>query len=223
MSRRDAREATTIVFGAAPRARLMPPEVALRRKEAGRRRGLVVVMILVLTLVAGGIMAAFWYAGQAEARLASERQVTDELLATQLQYIEVIQVRSQLDSIKGVRDRLGATEVLWRDVVTPYLTVLGDQEILEAATITGVDPNGPALGLADPLRNPRVASIILTVATVELPTPHQWVRSWMLLETYSDASIDSILWEDGWYLSTVTINLNVSALSERIEESEVGQ
>ncbi|UYN83284.1 MAG: hypothetical protein KIT89_11370 [Microcella sp.] len=201
----------------------MPPEVALRRKETGRRRGLIAVMVLVVSLVAGGVAAAFWYAGQAEARLAAERQVTDELLTTQLQYAEVIQVRSQLDSIKGVRDRLGATEVLWRDVVTQYLAVLNAEEILEAASITGIDPNGPALGLADPLRSPRAATIIMTVATVDLPTPHQWLRSWKLLDTFADASIDSILEEDGWYLSTVTINLDSTALSGRTSESEVEQ
>ena len=77
MSGRDAREQSTVVFGAVPRAHLMPPEVALRRKESARRRGLVAIVALVVVLVVGAVAASFWYAAQAEARLAAERQVTE--------------------------------------------------------------------------------------------------------------------------------------------------
>lgn len=220
MSRRDSRDATTIAFGAVPRAHLMPPEVALRRKESGRRRGLLVLVVLVVLLVVAAVAASFWYSAQAESRLAAERQVTDELLATQLQYSEVTQVRGQLESIKGVSGRLGATEVLWRETVTPYLAVLSDDEVIEAISIMGADPNGPPLGLADPLRYPRVATITLTVVTTELPEPHRWVRAWERIDTFADASIDSILAENNAYVTTVTINLAPAALSNRSIDTE---
>ena len=222
MSGRDAREQSTVVFGAVPRAHLMPPEVALRRKESARRRGLVAIVALVVVLVVGAVAASFWYAAQAEARLAAERQVTEQLLATQLEYSEVTQVRAQLERIRGVSERLGATEVLWRDVVTPYLNALTDDELVDAITITGTDPNGPALGLADPLRYPRVATITLSVLTAEVPEPHRWVRGWEQLETFADTSIDSILEDGGGYLSTVTINLDQAALSGRWTAGEDG-
>lgn len=215
MSGRDAREQSTVVFGAVPRAHLMPPEVALRRKETARRRGLVVAVVLVVLLVAGGVAASFWYAGQAEARLAAERQVTDQLLATQLEYSEVTQVRAQLERISGVSERLGSTEVLWREVVTPYLEELADEEEVDAISVTGTDPNGPALGLADPLRFPRIATITLSVLTDDVPEPYRWLRSWERLDTFADASIDTILDDDGPYLTTVTINLDQDALSGR--------
>lgn len=222
MSGRDAREQPTVVFGAVPRAHLMPPEVALRRKESARRRGLVAIVALAVLLVAGGVAASFWYAAQAESRLAAERQVTEQLLATQLEYSEVTQVRSQLERIRGVSERLGATEVLWRDVVTPYLNALTDEELVDAITITGTDPNGPALGLADPLRFPRIATITMSVLTEDVPEPYRWVRSWEQLETFADASIDTILEDDGPYLTTVTINLDQAALSGRWLDGEDG-
>jgi hypothetical protein len=200
----------------------MPPEVALRRKESARRRGLIAIVALVVLLVAGGVAASFWYAAQAEARLAAERQVTEQLLATQLEYSEVTQVRSQLERIRGVSERLGETEVLWRDVVTPYLNALTDDELVDAITVTGADPNGPALRLADPLRAPRIATITLSVLTDEVPEPHRWVRSWEQLDTFADASIDTILEDDGPYLTTVTINLDQAALSGRWVDGEDG-
>jgi hypothetical protein len=220
MSRRDGREIGALVYGAVPRAHLMPPEVAMQKKERGRRRGLVTAVIGVVVLTVAGTVGSFFVAASAEARLADERRTTEQLLATQLEFTEVTLVRGQLGSIAEVRGQLATVEVLWEETLAPYLAVLSASEQVKSLTFLSDAPAEPALGLTGPLRSPRVATVRLIVVTAEVPTPYVWYRAWEQLETYADASIDSItLLQDG-YETTVTINLNDVALSQRFADEE---
>ena len=54
MSRQQSRDASSaLVYGAIPRAQLMPPEVALRRRESSRRRGLIALVVATFVFLAG--------------------------------------------------------------------------------------------------------------------------------------------------------------------------
>lgn len=221
MSRRDGRETGALVYGGVPRAHLMPPEVALQKKERGRRRGLVTAVIAVIALTVAGIVGSTFIATASEAQLAAERKTTEDLLATQLQFAEVTQVRGQLQSITDVRAQLAAVEVLWRESVTPYLSVLSAAEQVESLGFRSDAPAEPALGVTGPLRAPRTATIRLVITTVEVPTPYTWFRSWEKIDTFADASIDSITSQQDGYETAVTINLNDLALAQRFGATEV--
>ncbi len=221
MSRRESRETGALIYGAVPRAHLMPPEVALQRKEIGRRRGLITAVIAVLVLTIAGIVGSYLVAAAAEAQLAEERRTTEQLLATQLEYTEVTLVLGQLQSIADVRGRLAAVEVLWRDSLQPYLSVLTEDELVDSLAFSSDSPAEPPLGVTGPLRSPRVATVTMVVVTTDPPTPYDWYREWELIETFADASIDSITLLQNGYETTVTINLNELALSSRFAEEEV--
>jgi len=220
MSRRDQRDQGALVYGGIPRAHLMPPEVALRRKESARRRGLIALAGAVVAVTVVGVVGSFLYAGAAEQRLADERRTTEQLLATQLEYAEVTQVRSQLQSVTDVRAQLAEVEVLWREQLTPYLAVLTPTEIVESLTFEGNSPAEPVIGVTGPLRQPRVATVTMVILTTEPPAPQRWYRAWEQLETFADASIDSVTLLQSGYETTVTINLSDLALSQRFGTDE---
>lgn len=220
MSRRGVRESGALVYGMVPRAHLMPPAVAIQRKERGRRRSLISLTIVVLAATVAGVVGSSLFAADAEARLAQERRTTEQLLATQLEFTEVTLVRGQTQSITDVRNQLATLEVLWRDTVNPYLGVLGDDEVVETLTFSSNAPARPPIGTTGPLREPRVATISMVVVTTELPAPQVWFRQWQLIDTYADASIDSITLQQQGYKTTITINLNDLALSQRFAEEE---
>lgn len=221
MSRRDGRETGALVYGGVPRAHLMPPEVALQKKERGRRRGLVTAVIAVIALTVAGIVGSTFIATASEAQLAAERRTTEELLATQLQFAEVTQVRGQLQSITDVRAQLGSVEVMWRESLTPYLAVLSADELVDTLTFQSDAPAQPALGVTGPLRVPRTATIRIVISTSEVPTPQTWYRAWEKIETFADASIDSVTFQESGYKTAVTINLNSLALAQRFGADEV--
>ena len=220
MSRRDQRDQGALVYGGIPRANLMPPEVALRRKESARRRGLIVLAGAVVAVTVAGVVGSYLYAGAAEQRLADERRTTEQLLATQLEYVEVTQIRSQLQSVIDVRRQLAGVEVLWREQLAPYLAVLSATEIVDSLTFESNSPAEPLIGVTGPLRQPRVATVTMIILTVEPPAPQRWYRAWERLETFADASIDSVTLLQSGYETTVTINLNDVALSQRFGTEE---
>lgn len=220
MSRRDQRDQGALIYGGIPRANLMPPEVALRRKDLARRRGLLVVAGAVVAATVAGVVASFLYAGAAEQRLADERRVTEQLLATQLEYSEVVIIRSQLGAITDVRAQLSGVEVLWAESFAPYLAVFSAAEVVDSLDFFSNAPAEPLIGVEGPLRSERVASATIVVRTATLPNPQLWLRAWEDIDTYADASIDSItLLQDG-YDTTVTINLNDTALAQRFATEE---
>ncbi|MBA4248298.1 MAG: hypothetical protein C0444_08400 [Microbacterium sp.] len=221
MSRRDGRETGALVYGGVPRAHLMPPEVAMQKKERGRRRGLVTAVIAVIALTVAGIVGSTFIATASEAQLAAERRITEELLVTQLEFAEVTQVRGQLQSITDVRAQLGTVEVLWRESLTPYLAVLSADELVDTLTFQSDAPAQPALGVTGPLRAPRTATIRIVISTAEVPTPQTWYRAWEKIETFADASIDSVTFQESGYKTAVTINLNDLALAQRFGVDEV--
>lgn len=215
MSKRQKADSGALVYGAAPRAHLMPPEVSLRRRESSRRRSLVALLAVVVVATIGGIVAASLVAADADRRLQAERAVTEQLLTGQLEYAEVTTIRADLEAIASLRTQLGATEVLWAEVLGPYLDVVGDETQVSTLTVTSNVPGSPALGVTGPLRETRVAFISLTIITAEVPSPWTWIRAWERLETYADASIDRVAVSSEGYETAVTINLNAEAISLR--------
>ena len=123
-------------------------------------------------------------------------------------------------SAAEMREALAGVEVLWRDELQPYLAALDSNEIVEAIATEGNRPFEPPLTQEGPLRSARSATVLLTVATNDLPDPSRWLREWQQLEGFADASIDSIALdgEDG-YLTIVTLNLSSAVLTEQ-EASE---
>lgn len=215
MSRRDRADGGALVYGGVPRARLMPPEVAIQRKESARRRSLIVLTALVAAVTVAGVVGAFLTAAAAEQRLAEERRITDQLLAQQLEFSEVTQVRADLQIIADLRTQLGAVDVIWLEALSPYLAALGPTETVAALTVIGDAPAQPQLGVTGPLRQPRVGTITATIATPTVPAPWVWFRAWEDVPTFADASIDRITLNDNGYETVVTINLTSEALSQR--------
>jgi len=186
----------------------------MRRRESSRRRGLLALVVLVLAVVVGGIVASFWFAAAAQQRLEAERAVTQQLLAEQLEYLEVLGVQERLDAVVAQREALAGVEVLWQEELRPFLAVLDSAEVVEALTAEGNAPFEPLLTQEGPLRSARSATVLLTVATTQLPDPSRWLRAWEQIEGYADASIDSIAvdGEEG-YLTIVTLNLSSAVLT----------
>lgn len=213
MSKQSARVAQALTFGAVPRANLLPPEVGMRKKERGRRRGLIVLVSLVLVATVGGVVGSYWLAGQAEQRLADERLVTQDLLNQQLEFGEVLGIQARLNSVDEQRALLESVEVRWQQVVSPYLSIVGGSGIVDSLTLTNNDPFLPPLALADPLRSPRSATVLISVLSPALPDAARWLRAFESIDSYADASIDTVVLDVGeGYLTTVTVNLNDEAL-----------
>jgi hypothetical protein len=221
MSRSSSREAPVLVYGAIPRAQLMPPEVAQRKHERNRRRGLITLVMVVLLAVVGGIIGSFLFAAQAEQSLAAERAVTQDLLNQQLEFSELLEIQARLSGIETQRTLLDSVEVPWRSAMSSYLTVLAADGVIDGVTLLSNDPYGEPLVLAGPLRSPRSATAQVTVLTAGLPNAAAWLRAFETFPAFADASFDtSLLEQEEGYLTIITLNLSSEALAVPPVEEE---
>jgi len=199
----------------------MPPEVEWQRREAVRRRGLLSLVVVVVVIVAGGISASFWYSSQATGQLEVAQAETERLLADQLDYSEVVQLRSTLRSTEQTRAELAGVEVLWEEILLPYRNILEADGRITVLQLVGNVPGVEPLTPSGPLREPLSARVTITIQTVAVPPADDWVRQLSAITTLADVSVDSITSaDDTGYTSTLTINLNDAALSERFATEE---
>ncbi|MGX5682073.1 hypothetical protein [Schumannella luteola] len=221
---RAAKPLPGLVFGGEPRANLLPPEV-LERSKARRARGyLVLAVVLVLAATGGGYVAASLYALRAQSALEAAQTRTTELLQEKASYAEVISATNAISLITQTREQASSTEVIWGDFVADELLAAIPGTVLFVNTIIASAPmpwEAP-LATAGPLREPRVGTFQLRYATPTAPDALAIYRSFESIEWVSDISIDLIEKIDDpvGYATTITINLNADALSQRWSESD---
>ncbi len=221
MSAKSARDAEAVVYGGVPRVDLMPPEVEQNRRDGRTRRALGALVLSVALIVVAGVAAAAWWSSQAQTRLTDAQNETLRIQQERLQFAEVTQVQARLETIQRQREELAATEILWQETLDPYLAIVGADGSVEGITALGVAPGVEPLGVSGPLRSTRVASVGFTVLTPGVPDSAGWLRSMSGVDTFADASVDSITGDgENGYTTTITLNINEDAYSERFVPDE---
>ena len=111
---------------------------------------------------------------------------------------------------------LGAsTEVLWSDLISAVRGSLPDGVLIESATMKARAPWEPEFTPAGPLRQPRVATLTFVISSPTILDATAIVRSLVNVPGFADATPDSVTEADGIYSTTVTLNVNKKALSNR--------
>lgn len=214
MSRRSASE--ELVLGGVPRVDLLPPVVKARQRGKVLRRALGIGVVASIVLVSVGIGLASWQADRSHAQLASAQQHTTELLAEQTKYIEVRQVQNNVDLSVAAREVGASTEVDWKAYLQDVRDVLPANVAINTVDITSASP----LILFDqptaPLQAARIATILLTMTSPDLPTVPEWLEKLKELPGYADGSPGSIRRSDtGDYQVDLTLHINEGAYSNR--------
>ena len=222
MSARAAAKPTPgLVLGGEPRANLLPPEVAERSKAKRTRGALVFVVIAALIVTGAGYGLATLRELQAQAALASSQARTLALLEERAELSETIAVINVERVVTETRLQATASEVIWADFLDRVTGVLPPNGYLDWLA-QAPTPWESQLSVDGPLREPRVASITLKVAS---PTPFDSTalyRKIIELDGIADGSIDTVEQPPGelTYEVTYTINLSDDALSGRWVEDE---
>ena len=219
MSTRSSKT-SVLAVGAEPRANLLPPEVAQRKRARAARRGLVALVIGVLLLVAGGYAFASIQAIAAQAELATAQARTGELLAEQLEYSEVTSVSGQLAAATTARQVGTSTEVLWVDVYSDIRDRLPEGTSLSDFRVDGRAPWEPEFTPAGPLRQPRVATVTFTVTSAGPFGVQAFVDEIAEIDGFADATADVFTLADTVYRTTFTYSLGADALSGRFSDEE---
>lgn len=213
------RKPPALQLGAVPRADLLPPEIALEAKERSQRRGLVTGVIVFAVIVASAYAGATYLTLNADAELAASQQRTTDLLTEQSKYSEIRTLTGKVDQIKMDQQRGTSTEIDWKKYLLSVEAVLPAGATLRTAAITSSTPLSPLEVSTSPLESDRIAEIIFTATTKDVPDIVQLIDSLSELPGYTDAT-PSVETGTPGYALTVTMHVNSDALANRFGATE---
>ena len=108
--------------------------------------------------------------------------------------------------------------MLWADLIAAVRSSLPEGVLIQSATMKARAPWEPALEPAGPLRQPRVATVTIVITSPTILDATAIVRSLVNVPGFADATPDSVTEADGLYSTTVTLNVNEKALSNRFAD-----
>jgi hypothetical protein len=198
----------------------MPPEVAQRRRDRRLQGWAIVALIAVLGLVVTGSAFGAVSNTVAQAGLLNAQAETQDLLAQQQEFGEVVKINTSIALAGQVRAATTAAEVLWLDVQQDVFAALPAGVTVTQLSASADAPWTTNLVPAGPLRSAKVATIGLTVTSATLPQLSAYVRALEALDITADATIDSTQNSNG-YSATITLNISEAALSKRFTDEYV--
>jgi hypothetical protein len=212
-----------LVLGSEPRVDLLPPEVHERVRLAKVRRVLAVFVVLALVLAIGGYGVASIYAGSAEASLAKSNSVTVQILQARQKYSAASRIADQVTAIQAAQKQAASTEVLWAALYKKISALLPADAHISGGDFKTPAPGDPPLALSGPLRLAHVASLTLRITGGSVPEAAAVLDRLSTLPGYADATLDSVTYTSGNYVSSFTIDLSDKALSGRFATSGATQ
>lgn len=206
---------TSLILGGEPRVFLLPPEAAAREKARSARRLSVLFLILVIVIVGAGYGYASLTNSNAQAALASSQAETASILNQRKEYAKASSVASLVTGVTAAKTLGASTEVLWAGLIDAVRATLPDGALIQSATMKARAPWEPEFTPAGPLRQPRVATLSLVITSPTILDATAIVRSLVDVPGFADATPDTVTESGGTYSTTVTLNVNEKALSNR--------
>ena len=217
MSRREV-GAAGLVVGGIPRIDLLPPEVRARLRSRTLRRGLGVLVVAVVLATGAGTALAVLNAAASAGALTAEQERSQQLLAQQLEFVEVTKLANAKAGIEQAQLVGASTEILWPAYIDAIRATLPPGAAIGTLTVTASSPITLVAQPALPLQLPRVATVQLTVDAADLATVSAWIAQLPALPGFADATLTSIERTEAGVKANVTINVTDAAFANRFVE-----
>lgn len=208
-----------LIFGAIPRADLLPGELKAEAKLAAQRRALGGLVILSVILVAGGYAYATITAVASAQRLVDSNTTTTSLLNQAKEYSEVTQLQAQVKTDKAAQIVGVSTEIDWQAYLELVQGSLPAGTSIRTVSATTVAAGAEAPAPGGPLLNPSIATLNFDATTATLPDVSAWIDSLSKLPGFADALATSITQQDGGYSVTIVMHITEEALANRFIEA----
>ena len=199
-----------------PRADLLPPEVKASRRNDAIARRLVLALVIVILVVAGGIGGSTYLAIEANAALTDAQNTTTSLAQQQLKYAGVRTVQSQIALTQAGQEVGASTEIDWSDFLAKARAATSGAGL----TLTGVILNSASPLAAYqqstvPLQGQRVATITLDAKGASLDQVSAWLAALAQLPAVADVAPGTVTLATSGYTASAAIHLNESAYDGR--------
>ncbi|MCU1543331.1 MAG: hypothetical protein JWM50_1196 [Microbacteriaceae bacterium] len=208
-----------LVLGGSPRVRLLPPEVADRKRAAAVRRSVIITVIGALVLCAGAYSFATWRALEAAIRFDDAQLQTSSLLKQQSEYTDARTLSDQLSAI-GDAQRVGTlTEIEWKAFYERVVSTLPAGMTLDSFTLQSGTPVASLVEESEVGVTIPAAETSFISLTRDLESAQTWVVALKSLPEFGDALATAITRDDdGVYSVSVAMRLTEAARTERFAQ-----
>lgn len=225
LERRKGSASKELVVAHFPQVNLLPNEILIARGLKVLKRLLalaVLVVVAVLILVIGWM---FLGEKNANSDLDAAKDHTEELRIEEAKYAEVPLVMNALTTAQSSRSLGMSTEVMWRSYLEAVSAVLPDGMSITQFTMSGATPTTAATAVTDPLQQPSIDILNLSVRSLTLPNTADMILALNSIPGFGDAWVSSAVvgqGEDGtvYYDVIASVQVRDSALANRFLPEE---
>ena len=175
------------------------------------------VVLLSVVVTAGGFAYASQVARQSDLALTDAQMRATAVLAEQSDYIEVLGVQGELDTVKAAQAIGTATEVDWQTYLQSVQATLPAGVVLTGYSMESATPLLDFTPATAPLHGERVANLSFTADAPDLPTLRAWLDALVTLDGFVDASLASaeLQVDEGVIEASVIMHIDADAFSNR--------
>lgn len=200
-------------LGVAPRANLMPPELGENRRKRAVRRGLRVVLVLVVVIGVLGIAGARYLGSAVQSQLSAANAESASLSAQTSKFAGLKATEATIADIKAAQRVGGGQDIDWSDYLRNLQATLPAGVTLTQVSVKAADPTTPFAQSTVPLERPRIAELTFTADSATLPRINEWIDGLSSLRGFADATPGSVNLDGGTYSATVIMHINSKAYS----------
>jgi hypothetical protein len=212
-----------LVVGGQPRANLLPPEIVLKRRQLKTRRALRVGVFFVLVGTVAACVGVWAFSSVSTVALTAAQDQQASLVEQQLSYGEVKDVQSTIATIQAGQMVGDSTEINLKDYLAKLVRALPKDAVLTTVAIGTGTPMLSYPQASTPLQGLRLGTIELTTSSTVLPTTADWLRALEKLPGFVDVLPGSVTFEEGHYISKLTMHIDDGALSMRFDPEHMAE
>lgn len=210
----------TVAIATAPRANLLPPEVALGIKAKALRRLLLLLVVLALVIAGAGVAGSSVLAVTSAVSLAAANDRTASLLAQQAEFVEVRQVTGMIGKATAARQAGMATEINWKSYVDEIQGSLPAGTTITTFAAEASTPIAPYAAPSLPLEGERIGQLTFTGSSASLPDVQAWLVGLAGVTGFVDAAPGTVsLDEGGSYTVGIVMHFDDAVLTNRFAEA----
>jgi len=181
------------------------------------RGGIVALAILAVVGVVAATALTLIVAASVQSQLLAAQEETIQILQEQSEFIEVRTVSQEIETLKSAQITGTLTEIDMPELIRAIDATLPAGVLVSTYAIDSGSPIEEFPLPANPLEQPRIATLILTATVPNLDAIQQWVVSLKALTGFADVFVSSLTLnqEISTYEAIVTLNLNSELYRDR--------
>jgi len=181
------------------------------------RGGIVALAILAVVGVVVATALTLVVAASVQSQLLAAQEETIQILQEQSEFIEVRTVSQEIETLKSAQITGTLTEIDMPELIRAIDATLPAGVLVSTYAIDSGSPIEEFPLPANPLEQPRIATLILTATIPNLDAIQQWVVSLKALTGFADVFVSSVALnqEINTYEAIVTLNLNSELYRDR--------